>query len=179
MLFLDDWIPFEVMGGAGGGGSVADVFLDGDGGEEAEGEGHGVEAFFAEGEGGVPEADEEEQEGDAEGEPAEAVVDSGDGDALQAVTDGFLQGDGGEEAVDEDGEVVAFFVELHVGVPKADDVGQGADEEGDPRGADEGGGGGVELGLGRLRFEGRGCGPGRRCGLHGRKDRGRWRYRGH
>lgn len=45
---------------------VANILLDRDSGEQAQGEGHGVEAFFTQGEGGVPQADREQGQGQSQ-----------------------------------------------------------------------------------------------------------------
>ena len=88
--------------------------------KEAEHERHGVEAFFAAGEFGVPQAYHQQHDGQAEAHPCEAEVKAGDWDAFQAVAHGLLQRDGGEQAVHQHSEVVALFVEQHLGVPQAE-----------------------------------------------------------
>ena len=45
---------------------IANIFLNCNRGEQAQGEGHGVEAFFTQGQGGVPQADREQGQGQSQ-----------------------------------------------------------------------------------------------------------------
>ena len=57
---------------------------------------------------------------------------TGPGGILQPVADGFLQRDGGKQAVHQDGEVITLFVELHRGIPQPRQIHDGPHQQGCP-----------------------------------------------
>src|SRR4051812_18655125 len=96
---------------------IPNVLLDCDGGKQAEHEGHRVESLLAQSKLCVPQADRQQRDGRTERKPTHTKIDTGHGDALQLIADRLLQGNGGEEAVQQDGEVVTLLVELHRRIP--------------------------------------------------------------